>query len=150
MAWPQRSMRTFRAICCHCQKCCGIPTIEQRRAIETISIRGKLADGDATSVAAHTRYIFSARWHPPNWWTVPGCSVFCNAGRIRIYLEELGCGIAAQNHVVLYRQLLARYGCEQWQDCPDEAFTQGVVQLALAHNADEFLPELLGYNLGHL
>ena len=69
---------------------------------------------------------------------------------IRIYLEELGCGIAAQNHVVLYRQLLARYGCEQWQDCPDEAFTQGVVQLALAHNADEFLPELLGYNLGHL
>ena len=68
---------------------------------------------------------------------------------IRIYLEELGCGIATQNHVVLYKQLLARYGCEQWQDGPDESFTQGAVQLALAHNADKFLPELLGYNLGY-
>lgn len=68
---------------------------------------------------------------------------------IRIYLEELGCGIAAQNHVVLYKQLLARYGCDQWQDGPDESFTQGAIQLALAHNADEFLPELLGYNLGY-
>lgn len=68
---------------------------------------------------------------------------------IRIYLEELGCGIAPQNHVLLYKQLLARYGCDQWQDGPDEHFTQGAVQLALAHNADEFLPELIGFNLGY-
>jgi hypothetical protein len=68
---------------------------------------------------------------------------------IRIYLEELGCGAAPQNHVVLYKRLLARYGCDQWQDGPDERFTQGAVQLALAHNADEFLPELIGFNLGY-
>ena len=68
---------------------------------------------------------------------------------IRIYLEELGCGIAPQNHVLLFKQLLARYGCDQWQDGPDEHFTQGAVQLALAHNADDFLPELIGFNLGY-
>lgn len=68
---------------------------------------------------------------------------------IQIYLEELGCGAAPQNHVLLYRQLLARYGCDQWQDGPDAHFTQGAVQLALAHNAGEFLPELIGFNLGY-
>ena len=68
---------------------------------------------------------------------------------IRIYLEELGCGMAPQNHVLIYRQLLARYGCDQWQDGPDAHFTQGAVQLALAHHAAEFLPELIGFNLGY-
>jgi hypothetical protein len=68
---------------------------------------------------------------------------------IRIYLEELGSGVAPQNHVLLYRQLLARYGCDQWQDGPDANFTQGAVQLALAHHADAFLPELIGFNLGY-
>jgi hypothetical protein len=68
---------------------------------------------------------------------------------IRTYLEELGGGTAPQNHVLLYKQLLARYGCDRWQDGPDEHFTQGAVQLALAHNADEFLPELIGFNLGY-
>ena len=51
--------------------------------------------------------------------------------------------------MLIYQQLLARYGCDQWQAGPDEYFTQGVVQLALAHNADEFLPELIGFNLGY-
>ncbi|RUR40843.1 iron-containing redox enzyme family protein [Vreelandella populi] len=68
---------------------------------------------------------------------------------IQTYLEELGCGNALQNHVVLYKQLLARYGCDKWQDGPDEHFTQGAVQLALAHHGDEFLPELIGFNLGY-
>ena len=68
---------------------------------------------------------------------------------IRTYLEELGCGAAPLNHVLLYTQLLARYGCDKWHDGPDEHFTQGAVQLALAHNADEFLPELIGFNLGY-
>ncbi len=68
---------------------------------------------------------------------------------IRTYLEELGCGNAPQNHVLLYRQLLARYGCDNWQGGPDECFTQGAVQLALGHHAHEFLPELIGYNLGY-
>lgn len=68
---------------------------------------------------------------------------------IQIYLEELGCGHTLQNHVLLYKQLLARYGCDNWQDGPDQHFTQGAVQLALAHHADEFLPELIGFNLGY-
>jgi len=68
---------------------------------------------------------------------------------IQIYLEELGCGTAPQNHVLLFKQLLARYGCDQWQEGPDEHFTQGAVQLALGHNAHEFLPELIGFNLGY-
>lgn len=68
---------------------------------------------------------------------------------IRTYLEELGCGNVLQNHVVLYKHLLARYGCDNWQDGPDEHFTQGAVQLALAHHAHEFLPELIGFNLGY-
>lgn len=68
---------------------------------------------------------------------------------IRTYLEELGCGNALQNHVLLYKQLLARYGCDNWQDGPDELFTQGAVQLALAHHGQDFLPELIGFNLGY-
>ncbi|HCN73415.1 MAG TPA: hypothetical protein DIS96_17585 [Pusillimonas sp.] len=71
------------------------------------------------------------------------------ASLIRIYLEELGCGVASQNHVVLYKQLLARYGCDHWENGPDAHFTQGAVQLALAHHADAFLPELIGFNLGY-
>lgn len=68
---------------------------------------------------------------------------------ISIYLEELGCGSAPQNHVLLYKNLLLRYGCDNWQDGPDDHFTQGAVQLGLAHHADEFLPEVIGFNLGY-
>ncbi|WP_198411375.1 iron-containing redox enzyme family protein [Marinimicrobium alkaliphilum] len=68
---------------------------------------------------------------------------------IQTYLEELGCGNTLQNHVLLYKGLLARYGCDKWQNGPEEHFTQGTVQLALAHHAHEFLPELIGYNLGY-
>ncbi len=71
------------------------------------------------------------------------------AALICTYLEELGCGNVLQNHVVLYQQLLARYGCDHWQNGPDEHFTQGAVQLALAHHAHDFLPELIGFNLGY-
>ncbi|MGJ7456496.1 iron-containing redox enzyme family protein [Halomonas sp. MA07-2] len=68
---------------------------------------------------------------------------------IQTYLEELGCGNVEQNHVLLYKKLLARYGCDNWQDAPDEHFTQGAVQLALAHHTHEFLPEVIGFNLGY-
>ncbi|MDQ2733803.1 MAG: iron-containing redox enzyme family protein [Pseudomonadota bacterium] len=70
---------------------------------------------------------------------------------IRIYLDELGQGRPAQNHVALYRNLLASQGL----DGPgpnrliDEHYIQGAIQLALAHHADEFLPELIGFNLGY-
>lgn len=68
---------------------------------------------------------------------------------IRIYLEELGNGVADRHHVLLYRQLLARYGCERWQGLPEVHFTQGAIQLALAHHAERLLPEVIGFNLGY-
>lgn len=68
---------------------------------------------------------------------------------IKTYLEELGDGVPDKNHVTLYRRLLAAHGCEGWESLPDEHFVQGAIQLALAHNADAFLPEIVGYNLGY-
>jgi len=68
---------------------------------------------------------------------------------IKTYLEELGDGVPDKNHVTLYRRLLAAHGCEHWETLPDEHFVQGAIQLALAHNADAFLPEIVGYNLGY-
>ncbi|WP_346795993.1 iron-containing redox enzyme family protein [Halomonas sp. Bachu 37] len=68
---------------------------------------------------------------------------------IRTYLEELGDGEPSQNHVVLYRRLLARYGCDILPEMSDEHYTQGALQLSLAYQADRFLPELIGYNLGY-
>lgn len=68
---------------------------------------------------------------------------------LRTYLEELGDGDPAQNHVVLYRKLLATTGCEPLLDLADDRYVQGSVQLALGYHAEEFLPELMGYNLGY-
>jgi len=68
---------------------------------------------------------------------------------ITTYLEELGNGVPEKNHVVLFQQLIDSHGCAQWQGLPDEYFVQGLIQLALAYNADQFLPELIGYNLGY-
>lgn len=68
---------------------------------------------------------------------------------VQTYLEELGSGEARFNHVVLYRRLLADNACEDLDDLSDEHFFQGTVQLAFAHLADDFLPEVIGYNLGY-
>lgn len=69
---------------------------------------------------------------------------------IRTYLEELGDGCADLNHVVLYRKLLASVGCDDWaQGRSDAEYMQGAIQLCLAHHADEFLPEVIGFNLGY-
>jgi hypothetical protein len=68
---------------------------------------------------------------------------------IRTYLEELGDGVPDKNHVTLYGRLLAAHGCDDWYSLPDDNFVQGAIQLALAHNADQFLPEVIGYNLGY-
>ncbi|WP_419736460.1 iron-containing redox enzyme family protein [Pseudomonas sp. COR18] len=70
-------------------------------------------------------------------------------GLITTYLQELGDGEAALNHVALYRRLLAEEDCEHDPDLGDEHYRQGVIQLALGHAADAFLPEVLGYNLGY-
>jgi len=68
---------------------------------------------------------------------------------IKTYLEELGDGVPDKNHVTLYRRLLAAHGCEHWEGLSEEHFTQGAIQFALAYNAQDFLPEIVGYNLGY-
>ncbi len=68
---------------------------------------------------------------------------------IQTYLEELGDGIAEKNHVVLYKKLLAGLECDQWRGLDDDKFVQGAIQLALAADAQHYLPEIVGYNLGY-
>ncbi|MGZ5199505.1 MAG: iron-containing redox enzyme family protein [Telluria sp.] len=68
---------------------------------------------------------------------------------IRTYLEELGDGVPDKNHVRLYRKLLGTHSLDHWAQLPDDHFVQGAIQLALACNADQFLPEIVGYNLGY-
>lgn len=68
---------------------------------------------------------------------------------IKTYLEELGDGVPDKNHVTLYRRLLAAHGCEHWEGLSDPHFVQGAIQFALAYNAQDFLPEIVGYNLGY-
>jgi len=68
---------------------------------------------------------------------------------IQTYLEELGEGQPEKNHVVLYRKLLASQGCDDWQSLDDDNFVQGAIQLALAEHAEQFLPEVIGFNLGY-
>ena len=53
------------------------------------------------------------------------------------------------NHVLLYKQLLAQHGCDELAELEDEHFLQGAQQLALGHLADDYLPEVIGYNLGY-
>lgn len=70
-------------------------------------------------------------------------------GLIRTYLEELGDGEQALNHVSLYRKLLADLDCDTTAPLADELYLQGAIQLALGHSADQYLPEVIGYNLGY-
>lgn len=68
---------------------------------------------------------------------------------IAIYLEELGDGVPDKNHVLLYKKLLATHGITDWQQLDDSHFVQGAIQLAFAHCGTDFLPELIGFNLGY-
>lgn len=68
---------------------------------------------------------------------------------LKIYLEELGDGVEAMNHVAMYRRLLKVNECEDWKTLDDKFFTQGAVQLALAANTETHLPEVIGFNLGY-
>jgi hypothetical protein len=64
------------------------------------------------------------------------------------YLEELGNGVPDKNHVVIFQQLIDAHGCAKWRQLGEAHFHAGLTQLALAHHAERFLPELVGYNLG--
>src|SRR5690606_19022509 len=68
---------------------------------------------------------------------------------VRTYLEELGDGAPEQNHVLVYRQLLASHDLRDLDGLPADRYMQGALQLALGHLTDEFLPEVIGYNLGY-
>lgn len=68
---------------------------------------------------------------------------------IRTYLEELGDGEPEQNHVFIYKQLLAALDLQDLKSLPADRFIQGTLQLALGHLSNEFLPEVIGYNLGY-
>lgn len=70
-------------------------------------------------------------------------------GLVRTYLEELGDGDPALNHVLLYRNLLNEHDCSPTAPLDDSLYLQGAIQLALGTLTDEFLPEVLGYNLGY-
>ncbi|MFL6708451.1 MAG: iron-containing redox enzyme family protein [Massilia sp.] len=70
-------------------------------------------------------------------------------GLIRTYLEELGDGVPEKNHVALFGKLLKTHSLDDWQGLDDSHFVQGAIQLALAHNAEQFLPEVIGFNLGY-
>ena len=71
------------------------------------------------------------------------------ADLVRTYVEELGEGAVDKNHVVLYRNLLARHALDPLDDLPDALYEQGLIQLALGWNAEDFLPEVIGFNLGY-
>lgn len=68
---------------------------------------------------------------------------------IDTYLEELGSGQSQLNHIVIYKQLLAKLQCRTPSDLEDDNYLQGAIQLALGCQTAAFLPELLGYNLGY-
>ncbi|MBK6004888.1 iron-containing redox enzyme family protein [Ramlibacter ginsenosidimutans] len=71
------------------------------------------------------------------------------ADLVRTYVEELGEGAVDKNHVVLYRKLLASHALDPLDDLDDALYEQGLIQLALAWNAQAFLPEVVGFNLGY-
>lgn len=68
---------------------------------------------------------------------------------IKTYLEELGDGDQAKNHVVLFKKLIAEHECDRWQNLSEDYFTQGAIQLALGYNAKNYIPEVIGFNLGY-
>ena len=71
------------------------------------------------------------------------------ADSLHTYLEELGNGIADKNHVAIYKSLLSSHSLDLAGDLDDQFYSQGLLQLALAANAANYLPEIIGFNLGY-
>lgn len=69
---------------------------------------------------------------------------------IQIYVEELGLGLPKANHVTVYDDLLFSLGLEHFVlELEDEYYHQPAIQLALAYAPPEFIPEIIGFNLGY-
>lgn len=80
-----------------------------------------------------------------NYWNDP---VFHDL--ILIYLEELGLGQAKSNHVCIYDDLLRVLGLDDFElFLDDEYYHQSAVQLALGYAPPEYIPEIIGFNLGY-
>lgn len=67
----------------------------------------------------------------------------------RFYLRNLGDGDESSNQVSLYQQLLDQNGCSDWRGMADQYYVQGAIRLALGHHVDDYLPEIIGFNLGY-
>src|SRR5690606_13441552 len=89
--------------------------------------------GDGASL-----YGVLQQWHDPR-----------KPDLVRTYLEELGDGEPDQNDLLIYRDLIARKDIQELESLPDDRFLQGTLQLALGQLAGEFLPEIIGFNLGY-
>lgn len=69
---------------------------------------------------------------------------------ILIYLEELGLGQAKSNHVCIYDDLLCALGLDDFElFLDDEYYHHAAIQLALGYAPPEFIPEIIGFNLGY-
>jgi len=69
---------------------------------------------------------------------------------IQIYIEELGLGSKKANHVCVFDDLILNLGLEHFVlDLEDEYYHQPAIQLALAYAPPEFIPEIIGFNLGY-
>lgn len=67
----------------------------------------------------------------------------------KIYLRNLGDGDEGCNQVKLYQKLLDQNGCSDWYSLDDQYYVQGAIRLALGHHVDDYLPEIIGFNLGY-
>ena len=70
-------------------------------------------------------------------------------GLIQRYLQRLGNGDPAQHGALRYNNLLTEHGCAAPAWLSDEHFVEGAQQLALGRLAADYLPEVIGYSLGH-
>lgn len=104
-------------------------TLAQARRFLCVQAPSLLVDGAWLHVALE-------HWHQPHFMPL-----------VKLYLDYLGQGVPATNHVVQVRQLLAVQGSGNWQDVDECSFVQAAIRLALAGTGEGFLPELLGYQL---
>lgn len=66
---------------------------------------------------------------------------------VKLYLDYLGKGVPAANHVAQVQHALSAQACSNWQELEDSGYVQAAIRLALACAGERYLPELLGYQL---
>lgn len=66
---------------------------------------------------------------------------------VKLYLDYLGKGVPAANHVAQVQHALSAQACSNWQELEDGSYVQAAIRLALACAGERYFPELLGYQL---